>query len=70
MCTINKSAHTKKGLETYLMILVYRFFLVVIPLLVHVKGYKEYVTYEFVLTSPVEARISGSSNLDSFRVWW
>ena len=30
---------------------VYRFLPVVLPLLIHVKGYHEYVTYGFVLTS-------------------
>ena len=33
MCTINKSAHTKKSLETYLMILVYVY---MIKLFVHI----------------------------------
>ena len=37
------------------------------PLLVQVKGPQEYVTYEFVLTSPAESRMSGSCNLDGFR---
>ena len=31
------------------------------------RGPREYVTYEFVLTSPVLSRMAGSSNLDSFR---
>ena len=26
--------------------------------------------YEFALTSPAVSRMSGSSNLDSFRDWW
>ena len=30
----------------------------------------EYVTYEFVLTSPAVSRMSSSSNLDSFRDGW
>ena len=34
-------------------------------------GSQEYVTYEFVPTSPAVSRMSGSSNLDSFRDgWW
>ena len=39
MCTINKSAHTKKSLETYLMILVNNIFTVFIIL------YKQIYTY-------------------------
>ena len=31
------------------------------------SGLQEYVTYEFVPTSPAVSRISGSSNLDNFR---
>ena len=31
------------------------------------RGPQEYVTYEFVLTSPVVSLMSGSSNIDSFR---
>ena len=34
------------------------------------RGPQEYVTYEFVSTSPVLSRMSGSSNLDSFRDEW
>ena len=34
------------------------------------KGPKEYVTYEFVFISPAVSRMSGSSNLDSFRDGW
>ena len=46
---------------------LYRFQLVVLPLLVHVRGIQECVTYKFVLTSPAETYMSGSSNVDSFR---
>ena len=31
------------------------------------KGLREYVTYKFVPTSPAECRMSGLSNLDSFK---
>ena len=31
------------------------------------RGPPEHITYEFVPTSPVVSRMSGSSNLDSFR---
>ena len=59
------------GLQGYFLYrhraVVYRFSLIVLPLLVHVKGAKEYVAYEFVLTSPTVSRMSGLSNLDSFR---
>ena len=34
------------------------------------RGPREYITYEFVLTSPVESRMSGSCNVDSFRDGW
>ena len=34
------------------------------------RGPQEYVAYEFVLTSPAVSRMSGSSNLDSFRDGW
>ena len=35
------------------------------------RGPQEYITYEFVLTSPVMFCMSVSSNLDSFREgWW
>ena len=34
------------------------------------RGPLEYVTYEFVPTSPVVSRMSGSSKLDSFRGGW
>ena len=33
-------------------------------------GPQEYIAYEFVLTSPAVFRMSGSSNLDSFRDGW
>ena len=33
-------------------------------------GPQEYVTYEFALTFPAVSRMSGSSNLDSFRDEW
>ena len=38
MCTINKSSHTKKSLETYLMILVYLFAGRVLSLMVIAEG--------------------------------
>ena len=41
--------------------------LVVLLFFVHVRGPLEYVTYEFVPTSPALYRMPGSSNLDSFR---
>ena len=41
-----------------------------LPLLVHVKGPEEYVTYELVPASPAVSYMSGSSNLDSFRDGW
>ena len=31
------------------------------------SGPQEYITYEFILTSPAVSHMSGSSNLDSFR---
>ena len=34
------------------------------------RGPQEYIAYEFVPTSPVVSRMSGSSNLDSFRDGW
>ena len=34
------------------------------------RGLQEYVNYEFVLTSPVVPRMSGSSNFDRFRDGW
>ena len=34
------------------------------------RGPQEYVTYKFVPTSPAISRMSGSSNLDSFRDEW
>ena len=34
------------------------------------RGPLEYVTYEFVLTSPAVSHMSGSPNLDSFRDGW
>ena len=34
------------------------------------RGPREYVAYEFVLTSPAMSYISGSSYLDSFRDGW
>ena len=34
------------------------------------RGPQEYVAYEFVLTSLSVSRMSGSSNLDSFRDRW
>ena len=34
------------------------------------RGPQDYVTYEFVPTSPAVSRMSGSSNLDSFRDGW
>ena len=34
------------------------------------KGSQEYITYELVPTSPVVSRMSGSSNLNSFRDGW
>ena len=49
---------------------VCRFELVVLPLLVHVKGPHEYITYEFVFTSPAVPCMSGWSNLDSFSDGW
>ena len=62
------------GLQGYILYrhraVVYKFSLVVLPLLVHVKGPQEYVTYEFILTSPAVSRMSGSSNVDSFRDGW
>ena len=33
-------------------------------------GPQEYVTYEFISTSPVVSRMFGSSKLDSFRDGW
>ena len=46
------------------------FELVVLPLLVHVKGPREFITYELVPTSPAVSSMSGSSNFDSFRDGW
>ena len=34
------------------------------------RGPQEYITYEFVLTSPAVSRMSGYSNFDSFRDGW
>ena len=34
------------------------------------RGPQEYITYEFVLTSPTVSRMSGSFNFDSFRDGW
>ena len=34
------------------------------------RGPQEYITYEFVLTSPAVSRISSSSSFDSFRDGW
>ena len=34
------------------------------------RGPQEYITYEFVLTSPAVFRVTGSSNLDSFCDGW
>ena len=40
------------------------------PLLDKNRGSQEYTAYEFGHTSPVVSRVSGSSNLDSFRDGW
>ena len=62
------------GLQGYILYLhravTCSFKLVVLPLLVHVKRFTEYVTCEFLLTSPAVFRMSGLSNLDSFRDGW
>ena len=34
------------------------------------RGQQEYVTYEFVLTSPAMSCMSAASNFYSFRDWW
>ena len=49
---------------------VYSFLQIVVPLLVHVKRSKEYMTYGFILTSPTVSRMSGSSNFDNFHDGW
>ena len=58
------------GLQDYILYrnrdALCRFELVVLPLW---RGPQEYVTYELVPTSPAVSRMSGSSNLDSFRDW-
>ena len=49
---------------------VCRFELNVLPLLVHVRGSTEIITYELVPTSPAVSCMSGSSNFDCFRDGW
>ena len=55
------------GLQTHILyqhkVVMYTFYRVVLPLVVHVK---EYVAFESVLTSQTVSRMSGSSNFDSF----
>ena len=63
------------GLQSYVpyrhKAVVFRFQLVVLPLVVHVAGPQDYVAYELVLTSPAVCHMSGLSNLDCFRDrWW
>ena len=62
------------GLPGYILYrhraVVCRFSLVVLPLLVHMKCPLEYVTYEFVPTSPAVSCMSSLSNLDSLCDGW
>ena len=55
----------------YPIVVVYRFLLIVLPLLVHVKGPTGvYTDYEFVLTSPAVYSMPGSSNFDRSNDGW
>ena len=47
-----------------------KYYLAVQPLLVHVRGPKNYIVYEFILTSSAVSYLSGLSNLDGFRNGW
>ena len=61
------------GLPVYILYwhraVIYRFKLVVLPLLVYVKG-STVVCHKFVLTSPAVSRMSRSSNSDSLCDGW
>ena len=59
------------GLQGYILcphiVAVCKFVLVVLLLHIHMWVPQEYIAYELVLASPAVSRVSGSSNLYSFR---